>query len=159
MRRRAFVALLLALSAGRAAGHAMPSSTVVLRSDPAGMTVTAAIPVSELEAALGHPLRRAELEGYARSHIALEAADGRPFGVHRVSVVIAEGEHPQVRVAMRFVAPEGPPAGPATMRYIAVMDRIASHYALVYLRDTRGLRKPLVRLQAPTLATVVPRQA
>jgi len=141
----------LSLVAGPAAGHAMPNSTVVLEPTAAGIEANVSIPLSELEAARGTPVDtgdgRAALEAYLRAHVAVVAADGRPWPASFQRLAADGGEHPALAVRMLFAAPPGA-SREASLRYDAVNHRIASHYALVYLRDAGALR-PLGRLQYP----------
>jgi len=151
---RAFAAMALAaawLVAGPAAGHAMPNSTVVLEVTPAGIEASVSIPLSELEAARGTPVDtgggRATLEAYLRTHVAVLAPDGRPWSLSFRDLTSEGGEHPALAARLTFTPPTGG-SREASLRYDAVNHRIASHYALVYLRKGDALR-PLGRLQYP----------
>jgi hypothetical protein len=151
MRTLALAAALAAsLAAGLASGHAMPNSTVVIASTFRGVEASVSIPLSELNAALGHAASpegsRAELESYIRAHVAVAAADGRPWPTIR-RMTAEGGEHPALILQLAFARPSA--AGPASLLYDAVNHRIASHYVLIYRKGPFGGLRPLGRLQYP----------
>ena len=135
----------------------MPNSTVVLAKTPQGYAATMTIPVSELEAALGHPVAlsdRAPLEAYMRAHTAVLDAGGRSWAVTVERIDATGSDHPVLTITTRFAAP----ARGATahmFRYDAVNHRIASLYALVY-HLVGDKRVPLGRLQSPATTLVLP---
>ena len=151
------LASLLVLAAGQAEAHAMPNSTVVIAPTPAGFTATVTIPLSELEAALGHRPdldRPGPLETYLRAHISAASADGHPWPMTFERMAVEGGDHPALSLSLGFAKPEAAAAG-ATLRYDAVNHRVASHYVLVYRREGETLR-PLGRLQSPAVALPIP---
>lgn len=162
MWRTATAALALAASlAGSAAHtHGMPNSTVVVAATADGFDAEVSIPQSELEAALGRSVsaddvRRHALERYLREHVAVEGADGKRWPMGIMEQRLDAGDHPAVRLRLRFPTPPDAPARGARLRYDLVNHRIASHYVLVYRRTKDGL-EPLGRLQAPELRLPLP---
>jgi hypothetical protein len=159
MRRGLAAALIAAgvLAVGQASAHSMPNSTVVLSPDEAGLAVAVTIPLSELEAALGGPIRAdadlPRLEAYVREHVALRTG-AQTWSVTSSRLSLDIGDHPALKATLIFAAP--PTTGPAELRYDAVLHRVASHYALVYWQAS-GALKPLVRLQLPHATVALPR--
>ena len=160
--RNAAAAVLLAASllGGRAHAHAMPNSTVEVSATASGFEAVVMIPISELEAALGHAVPRGAsgrdaLEPYLRAHIAVMGADGRRWPMGIMQQWADGGEHPAVGLVLRFPRPAGAALQGARLRYDAVTHRIASHYVLVYRRVGADLI-PLGRLQTPDTVLKLP---
>jgi hypothetical protein len=161
--RGAFVALVLTLLAPAAAlSHAMPNSTVRLSAAGKAISAKIQIPLSELEAAIGRPVTAAQvsaersmLEAYLRDHMELKASDGRPWGMRIEALsAIRDHDHDLMEAKVRFSPPAGADQGIALV-YDAVLHKVASHYALVYLDAGAAGEIPLARLQSPTIAVVV----
>ena len=148
----AAVLLAASLVGARAMAHAMPNSTVVVASTRRGVDAAVVIPLSELDAALGHAASpeadREDLEAYVRAHVSLVSADGRVWPLSIRGMTATGDEHPALALRLAFARPAGA-KGPATLRYDAVIHRIASHYVLVYRRNWFGGLQPLTRLQFP----------
>lgn len=129
--------------------HAMPNSTVVIEDSPPGtVDLTLAIPISELEAAAPGRIADDRIENFVQQHVSVRGVDQRAWLGTLTRVVREGGDHPLIKLALRFTLAEGAAQTAGKLQYDAVIDRIASHYVLVYRRAGGELR-PLVRLQAP----------
>ena len=154
------LALVAGAAAARAEAHAMPNSSVVVQSSPGAVGVKLSIPLSELSAALGHPLRqdaegRAELARYLKDHAAVVGKDGRAWAPEIRALGGEDSDHPALVATLVFAPPRGGAGQPASLRYDAVSHHIASHYVLVYRRSGGELR-PLGRVQSPATVLRLP---
>jgi hypothetical protein len=135
----------------------MPNSTVVISASPAGFDASVSIPLSELSAALGAPVREGvsdltALRTYVLDRVAVMGAEGRAWPASVTRFEFDNIERPTLEVSLSFAAPVAAAGRAGTFRYDAVTHRIASHYVLVYLRDApSGDVRPLGRLQAPAV--------
>lgn len=141
------------LAASHVAAHSMPYSTVLITPTPAGLEVSALIPLSELEAALNRPVdvatERAALEAYMRGHIGASSLTDAAWTVSvRGMAREAGGEHAILEVGLTLTPPRGASIRRFRFRYDAVTHAVASHYVLVYLRRSGDLL-PWGRLQSP----------
>lgn len=165
MRVRAAVALVAGalLAVSQAAAHSMPYSTVLLTPTPAGLEVSALIPLSELEAALNRPVdiatEQVALEAYMRGHVGAASLTGAPWTVSvRGLAKEAGGEHAILEVGLRLIPPRGASIRRFRFRYDAVTHAVASHYVLIYLRRGEDL-VPWGRLQSPSTSLTLDLQA
>ncbi len=131
--------------------HSMPNSTVIIdASRPGRIGLTVTIPISELEAAAPDQKAtgRAGLEAFVHEHVRVRGSDQRDWIGTLTKVARPGGDHPQLRLFLRFTPAKGAAQTAGQLRYDAVIDQIASHYVLVYRREDGRLR-PLSRLQPP----------
>ena len=153
MRRRVIAAGAL-LAAGLSQPghtHAMPNSTVIIEaSAPGRIELAVAIPISELEAAAPGVISgdKARIEGFVREHVSVRGSDQRDWRGTLTTVAREGGDHPLLKLSLRFTPIEGAAHTASQLRYDALIDRIASHYVLVYRREGGRLVAD-VRLQAP----------
>ena len=134
---------------GRA--HTMPNSTVIIEaSAPGRIELAVAIPISELEAAAPGVISgdKARIQGFVREHVSVRGVDQRAWLGTLTRATRDDGDHALLKLSVRFTPSSGAASTPGQLHYDAIIDRIASHYVLVYSRDGSRLR-PLVRLQAP----------
>ena len=132
---------------GRA--HAMPNSTLIIEaSTPGRVELALAIPISELEAAAPGRIADDRIEGFVRQHVGVRGVDQRAWLGTLTGFTRDGGDHPMLKLSVRFTPTSGAAPTAGQLRYDAVIDQIASHYVLVYRREGGGLR-PVIRLQAP----------
>ena len=157
--RLAPVAVASALAAAWSAmafGHPMPNSTVLVSAVPAGFDAEVSIPLSELGAALGVPVREgqaddAALRRYILGHAAIADQNGRRWPAQITRLDFDNIQRGTLVVSLSFKAPVAADRSGATLRYDVVTHSVASHNVLVYFREEpEADARPLVRLQAPT---------
>jgi hypothetical protein len=148
----------------QALSHPMPNTTVLVSAVPAGFDAEISIPLSELSAALGAPVREgradeAALRTYVLDHAAVVGSDGRAWPARIIRLEFDNLQNPTLEVSASFQTPARADRRGASFRYDAVTHRVASHNVLIYLRDAPGADpRPLGRLQAPatTLSLTAP---
>jgi hypothetical protein len=143
----------------------MPFSRVGVIVDPGVVRLIAGIPMSELGAAVGdlpegREAAMAKFLAYFRAHAAILGDDGLRWDMHLDDVNFAHGHPPDMDNTMtiftlRFIPSPGASRRPRTLRYDAVIDRVASHHVRVY-RFEAGKEVPLGRLQAPVTELRLP---
>lgn len=158
----AAVALATAMASGvGASAHPMPSTTVLVSAIPGGFVVDVSIPLSELSAAMGAPIREGQadavaLRRYVLAHVTVVDVEGRALPARVARLEFDNVQRETLELSLNVQAPAATVGGGgARLRYDAVTHRIASHNVLVYFRGAAGMDpRPLGRLQAP--ATELP---
>jgi len=167
---RWLAALSLILLSAAAQAHLAPNSEIGLAIGRSHIEAKITIPLGELQfadpvladrrpGAEGAAARR-RIGAYLLAHLGADSPDGRAWGVTLADAHIGRAAPPDLEAVMILTPPAGASARRFTLRYDAVMDRVPSHFALVYLRhdfdggylsDRRRLLGGL-RQHSPTLA-------
>lgn len=172
MRRRELLALTLAATgvpSVLARAHPMPNSALMVEILPGSARLSALIPLSELDAAIGGladgAAGEAQLRGYLAAHASIRGADGQPWTAELTGISAGHGrghapsepsgEHPFLIAVLTYRPAAGASTEAKTLSYDAVNHRVASHYVLVY-RLVGEEQIPLGRLQSPATELALP---
>jgi len=144
MLTRWLTALFLCLLPVGAWAHLTPNSEVGLAVGRSHIEATIVIPLGELafaEPALAdlgrRPLdadARRRIERYLHGHIGATGPDGRMWTTRVADSVVTHAAPPDLEATVILTPPAGASARQMRLRFDAVMDKVPTHFALVYLR-------------------------
>lgn len=129
--------LVAALVATPASAHLSPNSEVGLAFGRSTIDADIVIPLGELryaETAID-PADKARLGAWLLGHVEALAPDGRRWTAQIVSLGVGGDVVPDLEARIRLTPPPGAPLRRLSLRYDAVLDKVPSHFALVWLKD------------------------
>ena len=143
---RLLCALALAFAPGMASAHLMPNSVVSLDFQRDAVDVEILMPVSELAYGSGHRLALTAASGagseagflraYVAHHLAVATVDGRAWAATITGMTVeADSWNTDVRITARATPPAGASARRLRLRWDGIIDRVANHFVLVFVRS------------------------
>ena len=136
--------LLALLGAAPASAHLTPNSEIALDFADRYALAKITIPLGELGYAVGRPVPVSlppgrtppppEFVRYVVERTAVRALDGRPWRLQLLDAAVVGGTSPDFVAQYRLEPPAGAPLRRFDLAYSAVIDRVASHIVLVYVK-------------------------
>ena len=129
-----------------AQAHLMPNSVISLDFHKASVEAEVLMPLSELAYASGHPLPRPPalvlrdeapfIAGYVRRHMAVRSPDGRAWAIATGPIDIsADAWNTDIRAVVTLTPPVGASVRKFTLGWDGIIDRVANHFVLVFVRN------------------------